>query len=137
MEAGFMGNGGEIFLFDMGKPIRIYDLAEKMISLSGFIPHKEIEILEVGLRPGEKLYEELLADAEETMPTSHKKIMIGKIRPYPYKQMLYLIDRLIKTLSNLSDMEIVAQMKQIVPEFVSSNSCFEVLDLVEEDQKAS
>ena len=136
MEAGFMGNGGEIFLFDMGKPIRIYDLAEKMISLSGFIPHKEIEILEIGLRPGEKLYEELLADAEETMPTSNKKIMIGKIRPYPYKQMLYLIDRLIKTLSNLSDMEIVAQMKDIVPEFVSCNSRFEVLDFAEEDQKA-
>lgn len=128
LEAGFMGKGGEIFLFDMGKPIRIYDLAVKMISLSGFIPHKEIEILEVGLRPGEKLYEELLADKEETLPTSHKKIMIGKIRPYPYAHKINQINHLLIDLTELSDLNVVSRMKQIVPEFISNNSRFEVLD---------
>ena len=136
MEAGFMGHGGEIYLFDMGEPIRIYDLAVKMISLSGFIPHQEIQIEEVGLRPGEKLYEELLADAEETLPTSHKKIMIGKIRPYPYKQTLRMIDELLEQLTSISDLELVTRMKEIVPEFISNNSRFEVLDIKPEDQLA-
>jgi len=129
LEAGYMGSGGEIFLFDMGKPIRIYDLAVKMISLSGFIPHKEIEILEVGLRPGEKLYEELLANQEETIPTRHIKILAGKIRPYDYKNAVKLINELIGQLTELSEMDLVAKMKEIAPEFVSNNSRFEVLDI--------
>ena len=107
-----------------------------MISLSGFIPHQEIQIEEVGLRPGEKLYEELLADAEETLPTSHKKIMIGKIRPYPYKQTLRMIDELLEQLTSISDLELVTRMKEIVPEFISNNSRFEVLDIKPEDQLA-
>ena len=81
LEASFIGRGGEIFLFDMGRTIRIYDLAVRMITLSGLIPHKEIKIIETGLRPGEKLYEELLVTDEESIATSHEKIMIRKIRP--------------------------------------------------------
>jgi FlaA1/EpsC-like NDP-sugar epimerase len=128
MEAGFMGNGGEIYLFDMGKPVRIYDLAERMISLSGFIPHTEIKIIETGLRPGEKLFEELLADKEETLPTSNKKIMIGKIRPLNYKASETNILELLKNLNEEDEWKIVTRMKKIVPEFESKNSQFEVLD---------
>lgn len=128
MEAGFLGHGGEIFLFDMGEPIRIYDLAIKMISLSGLIPHKDIEIREIGLRPGEKLYEELLADKEDTLPTEHSKIMKAKIRPYPYAHSLKMINQLLNELIVLDDLEIVMQMKKIVPEFISNNSRFEILD---------
>ncbi len=128
MEAGFIGKGGEIFLFDMGDPVRIYDLAIKMISLSGFIPHKEIEIKEIGLRPGEKLYEELLADKEETLATNHNKILAAKIRPYPYEQTIKNIRKLLEHLSDLTDMEIVYHLKRIVPEFQSQNSKYSVLD---------
>ena len=106
LEAGFMGKGGEIFLFDMGSPVLIYDLAVRMISLSGFIPHKEIQIVETGLRPGEKLFEELLAGLEETMPTTNKKIMIGKIRPYDYVGTKASINELVKNLN----METVVQL---------------------------
>jgi hypothetical protein len=112
----------------MGKPVRIYDLAERMISLSGFIPHDEIKIIETGLRPGEKLYEEMLADKESTLPTSNKKIKIGKIRPYDYhwaeSRILDLIDHIEKE----SDSQLVTRMKEIVPEFISQNSQFEKLD---------
>lgn len=128
MEAGFMGNGGEIYLFDMGDPVRIYDLAERMISLSGFIPHTEIQIIETGLRPGEKLYEELLADKEETLPTGNKKIMIGKIRPQNYTESEASIIELLKYLNVEDEWQIVTRMKKIVPEFESKNSQFEVLD---------
>lgn len=128
MEAGFIGKGGEIFLFDMGEPVKIYDLAIKMISLSGFVPHKEIEIKEIGLRPGEKLYEELLADKEETLPTNHDKILVAKIRPYPYEQTIKSIRELLNDLYDLTDMEIVYHLKRIVPEFNSQNSKYSVLD---------
>jgi FlaA1/EpsC-like NDP-sugar epimerase len=128
MEAGFMGHGGEIYLFDMGNPVRIYDLAERMISLSGFIPHKEIKIEETGLRPGEKLYEELLAVKEETIPTSNKKIMIGKIRPYNYRWAESRINDLLENLNEETDCQLVSRMKEIVPEFISRNSHFETLD---------
>jgi len=128
MEAGFMGNGGEIYLFDMGEPVRIYDLAERMISLSGFIPHSDIQIMETGLRPGEKLYEELLADKEETLPTGNKKIMIGKIRPQNYEASKASILELLKNLDEEDEWQIVTRMKKIVPEFESKNSQFEVLD---------
>jgi len=129
MEAGFMGKGGEIYIFDMGQPIRIYDLAVRMISLSGYIPHQEIEIREVGLRPGEKLFEELLADKEETIATTHKKIMIGKIRPHNYKESKAKINELLKNLEKENDWLIVTHLKEIVPEFVSNNSKYEDLDL--------
>ena len=130
MEAGFMGHGGEIYLFDMGKPVRIYDLAERMISLSGFIPHTEIQIVETGLRPGEKLYEELLADMEKTLPTSNKKIMIGKIRTQDYSASKDRILDLLKNLNKENDWQIVTRMKEIVPEFESKNSQFDVLDSI-------
>ena len=130
MEAGFMGNGGEIYLFDMGDPVRIYDLAERMISLSGFIPHTEIQIIESGLRPGEKLFEELLADKEETLPTGNKKIMVGKIRPLNYKAAEASILELLKNLNVEDEWQVVTRMKKIVPEFESKNSQFEVLDSI-------
>jgi len=113
----------------MGQPIRIYDLAARMISLSGYIPHQEIEIREVGLRPGEKLFEELLADKEETIPTNHKKIMIGKIRPHNYKDSKAKINELLKSLEKENDWQLVTRLKEIVPEFISNNSKYEDLDL--------
>ena len=134
LEAGSMGNGGEIFLFDMGKPIRIYDLAEKMIQLSGFVPHKDIAIVEIGLRPGEKLYEELLASAEDTLPTHHKKILIGKVREYDFDVQHQKISDLLAHLTKDSDEALVARMKYIVPEFSSRNSRFEKLDKKEARQ---
>lgn len=135
MEAGFMGHGGEIYLFDMGKPVRIYDLAERMISLSGFIPHDEIKIIETGLRPGEKLYEEMLADKESTLPTSNKKIKIGKIRPYDYQRAESLILDLIDHIEKESDSQLVTRMKEIVPEFISQNSQFEKLDEIRSEMQ--
>ena len=119
LEAGFMGKGGEIFLFDMGSPVLIYDLAVRMISLSGFIPHEEIKIVETGLRPGEKLFEELLAGIEETLPTDNKKIMIGRIRPYDYEGKTARINELLKYLDMETDVQLVTRMKEIVPEFLS------------------
>jgi FlaA1/EpsC-like NDP-sugar epimerase len=129
LEAGFLGQGGEIFLFDMGEPVKIYDLAKKMISLSGYTPHQDIEITEVGLRPGEKLFEELLADKEFTMPTSNKRIMIAKIRPYQYRKALQSINTMLEELNKLDDYQLVFTMKEIVPEFISSNSKYETLDI--------
>jgi len=128
LEAGFMGNGGEIFLFDMGQPVKIYDLAVKMIQLSGFVPHKDIAIVEIGLRPGEKLYEELLSNAEDTMPTHHKKILIGKVRHYDIDEQHHKVAELLNHLTLESDEMLVARMKDIVPEFTSKNSRFEKLD---------
>ena len=135
LEASFMGKGGEIFLFDMGSPVRIYDLAVRMISLSGLIPHEEIKIVETGLRPGEKLYEELLVRDEETLPTANEKIMIRKIRPYKYKLSENQINDLMSSLSQIDDWELVARMKKIVPEFVSKNSRYEILDKSDPLQK--
>jgi FlaA1/EpsC-like NDP-sugar epimerase len=121
LEAGFMGRGGEIFVFDMGEPIKIYDLAKKMILLSGFVPEKDIEIKTIGLRPGEKLYEELLSDKEELQPTYNEKIMIGKV----IKHDLQIVNEITDLLVNLEEMsreELVEQMMRIVPEFISMNS---------------
>ncbi len=128
LEAGFIGKGGEIFIFDMGKPVRIYDLAEKMISLSGFVPHKDIKILETGLRPGEKLYEELLANHEENLPTVHKRIMVARIRPMDYSVARQEIETLLSRLDDMEEMEIVRSMKKIVPEYLSENSKYTMLD---------
>jgi len=129
LEASFIGRGGEIFLFDMGRAIRIYDLAVRMITLSGLIPHKEIKIIETALRPGEKLYEELLVTDEESIATSHEKIIIRKIRPYNYKISEAWINELLENIDQMSDCQLVTRMKEIVPEFVSNNSQYESLDM--------
>lgn len=125
LEAGSMGNGGEIYIFDMGKPVRIVDLAKRMISLSGRI---DVKIEFTGLRHGEKLYEELLNVKELTKPTYHEKIMIATVREYNYDEVKGRIQKLIDVSYTYDQMQIVAAMKDIVPEFVSKNSCFEALD---------
>jgi FlaA1/EpsC-like NDP-sugar epimerase len=128
LEAGAMGNGGEIYIFDMGKPVKIYDLARKMIKLAGFTPDVDIKIDVVGLRPGEKLYEELLNDSAKTIPTHHEKIMIAQEMEEEFEDLHQDIIELI-TGSDVFDNEaIVSQMKKIVPEFKSMNSTFAVLD---------
>lgn len=128
LEAGGMGNGREIYIFDMGKPVKIIDLARKMIQLAGYEPDKEIEIKIVGLRPGEKLYEELLNDASKTLPTHHEKIMIAQEEEEDFNQIIKDIDSLIELAQTKGDVEIVQCMKKIVPEFKSLNSSFELLD---------
>ncbi|PTR01597.1 FlaA1/EpsC-like NDP-sugar epimerase [Mucilaginibacter yixingensis] len=131
LEAGSMGSGGEIYLFDMGKSVKIVDLAKKMIRLSGFVVDQDIKITFTGLRPGEKLYEELLNDAENTVPTHHEKIMIAKVRKQSYLQINKHINELIKLSSSFSDHNVVRKMKEIVPEYKSNNSIFEEFDVEE------
>lgn len=133
LEAGFMGNGSEIYVFDMGLPVRIYDLAEKMIFLSGFIPHKDIKIVVTGLRPGEKLYEELLSSKENCKPTHNDKIKIGRIRQYDHYEADAKITDMLENLGYETDEMIVARMKDMVEEFVSQNSKYEKLDLKVEE----
>ncbi|WP_367210900.1 SDR family NAD(P)-dependent oxidoreductase [Sphingobacterium sp. R2] len=128
LEAGTMGQGGEIFVFDMGKSVKIVELAKKMIRLSGFKPNEDIEIKFTGLRPGEKLYEELLNDLENTLPTHHEKIMIAKVRENNYDSVLMKIQKLQQRLATQNKNEVVYQMKIIVPEFKSKNSIYEQLD---------
>lgn len=128
LEAGAMGKGGEIYIFDMGKPVKIIDLAKKMIMLAGFVPEKDISIKIVGLRPGEKLYEELLNDTAKTLPTHHEKIMIAQEVYDDFEKLQYLTESLIETANCFSNEEVVRKMKQIVPEFISMNSTFEILD---------
>jgi FlaA1/EpsC-like NDP-sugar epimerase len=128
LEAGAMGNGGEIYIFDMGKPVKIIDLAKKMIKLAGFIPDKEIKIQIVGLRPGEKLYEELLNDTSKTLPTHHDKIMIAEEILDDFEALNIDINELIGIANNFDNDAIVSKMKKIVPEFKSMNSAFELLD---------
>ncbi len=128
LEAGTMGQGGEIFVFDMGKSVKIVELAKKMIRLSGFKPNEDIEIKFTGLRPGEKLYEELLNDLENTLPTHHEKIMIAKVRENNYDRVLMKIQKLQQRLATQNKNEVVYQMKIIVPEFKSKNSIYEQLD---------
>lgn len=128
LEAGAMGKGGEIYIFDMGKPVKIIDLAKKMIKLAGFIPDKDIMIKIVGLRPGEKLYEELLNDNSKTLPTYHNKIMIAQELLEEYENLHADISELILTANSFANDAIVSKMKHIVPEFKSMNSAFEVLD---------
>ena len=125
LEAGTMGNGGEIFVFDMGKPVRIVDLAERMIRLSGV---KGIEIRFTGLRDGEKLYEEVLNEDETSKPTFHPKIKIAQVRAYDYADANLRIDALVRACVVEGDMQIVKRMKEIVPEFKSQHSKYEVLD---------
>lgn len=128
LEAGCMGNGGEIFVFDMGQPVKIWDLAVRMISLSGLKPQEDIKIVETGLRPGEKLYEELLNEKEHTIATHHKKIMIAKVRQYDYNEVSEHLDRLLACVHTCSSHNIVAEMKRIVPEYVSNNSIWQEVD---------
>jgi FlaA1/EpsC-like NDP-sugar epimerase len=127
INAGFMGKGGEIFIFDMGESVKIYDLAKKMIQLSGLILGKDIQIKFTGLRPGEKLYEELLADHENTLPTTHDKIMIARVRSYSYEKINEEIKELEK-IQNEDATKIVKKFKEVVPEFNSLNDNYMNLD---------
>ena len=129
LEAGAMGNGGEIFVFDMGESVKIMDLARKMIKLSGLQVGKDIEIVEVGLRPGEKLYEELLAIKENTKPTHHPKILIASVESESYTKIKALLHKLEENLDSKDNLQMVAELKAIVPEFISNNSIFASLDL--------
>lgn len=128
MEAASFGRTGEIYVFDMGSPVKIADLARRMIELAGFVPNKDIMIEYIGLRQGEKLYEELLNDKENTIPTSHEKITIAKVRQYDYEEVLASIEPLLKKSSEIDIKHTVKLMKSIVPEFISQNSPFEELD---------
>jgi FlaA1/EpsC-like NDP-sugar epimerase len=128
LEAGVMGKGGEIFIFDMGKSVKIVDLAKKMIQLSGLTLGKDIQITYTGLRPGEKLYEELLNDKENTIPTHHPQIMIAKIQESDLEKTTKEVDELISLFKTQKNFEIVKKMKQMVPEYISNNSIFAELD---------
>lgn len=128
LEAATMGEGYEIFVFDMGKPVKIADLARNMISLAGFEPDKDIKIVYTGLRPGEKLYEELLSSKENTIPTGHKKISVAKVREYALEGVLKDLELLRAQAANMDKTNTVRQMKAIVPEFKSMNSEYEKLD---------
>ncbi len=127
LEAGTMGNGGEIFVFDMGQPVKIVDLAKRMITLSGA---GNIEIKFMGLRDGEKLYEEVLNDKEGTLPTTHPKIMVAKVRSYDYETACRNEQRLLEASRTFDDMAIVRIMKEIVPEYKSRHSKYEALDKI-------
>ena len=128
LEAGCMGNGGEIYIFDMGEPVKIYDMARRMISLAGLKPDVDIKIEEIGLRPGEKLYEELLNDKEKTTATVNKKIMVAKVKMYDYKDVCTHIDKIITFASKGDVHEMVYAMKEFVPEYKSMHSKFEAID---------
>lgn len=128
LEAGVMGNGGEIYLFDMGKPVRIIDLAKKMIRMAGYIPNKEIAIKVTGLRPGEKLFEELLNNTSQTLPTRHEKIVVAQEPPEEYQKIPAMIDTLVALAQKDSHVAIVTYMKKIVPEYISNNSEYQLLD---------
>ena len=128
LEAGCMGNGGEIYIFDMGEPVKIYDMARRMISLAGLKPDIDIKIVEIGLRPGEKLYEELLNDKEKTTATVNRKIMIAKVKTYNYKDVCDNIDKII-SLAGKGDVHgMIYAMKEFVPEYKSQHSRFEAID---------
>jgi Predicted nucleoside-diphosphate sugar epimerases len=128
LEAGNMGENGEIYVFDMGKSVKIKDLAVRMVELAGLIPDQDIKIKYTGLRPGEKLYEELLNDHEITKPTSHKKIMVADVREYNFREVSKSIESLIEMSRRMDVNETVYKMKLLVPEFISENSIYETLD---------
>lgn len=135
LEAGNMGKGGEIFIFDMGKSVKIVELAKKMIRLAGLIPNQDIKIQYSGLRPGEKLFEELLNDNENTMPTHHHKIMIGKVREYIFNDVEQHIYKLINCAKANDNRQVVVLMKELVQEYKSNNSIYEELDNADEEKQ--
>ena len=122
LEAGFMGSGGEIFVFDMGEPVKIVDLARQMIKLSGYEPDKDIKIEFTGLRPGEKLYEELLTDKEKTLPTYNKKVKIAEVADFDHEATLAKTVSLLQSCYKLTEEELVRKLAAIVPEYNTSNS---------------
>ncbi len=128
MEASTLGNGGEIFVFDMGKPVKILDMARNMIRLAGYTPEKDIRIVFTGLRPGEKLYEELLNQKETTIPTTNEKIMVARVREFEYDEVNESVNQLIETSRLSKPFTTVKLMKRIVPEYISNNSVYEQLD---------
>ena len=128
MEASTLGEGGEIFVFDMGEPVKILDLARNMIRLAGYTPEKDIQIVFTGLRPGEKLYEELLNKKETTIPTAHDKIMVARVREFDFDTVSSQVDELIDTSRLSKPFMTVKKMKQLVPEYISNNSIYEQLD---------
>ena len=128
MEAAAMSTGNQIFVFDMGEPVKIVDLAERMIRLAGYVPNEDIQIKFIGLRPGEKLYEEVLSSEENTIPTGNAKIRVAKVREYKRNEILEAYDRLEELALAVKIEETVRLMKRIVPEFKSRNSRFEMLD---------
>ena len=128
MEAATMSAGNQIFVFDMGESVKIDDLARRMIQLAGFTPDDDIKIEYTGLRPGEKLYEEVLANTENTLPTNHTRIRIAKVREYDYAEAKDMVGEL-ERLSRIVDIpSMVRLMKRIVPEFISQNSRYEEFD---------
>lgn len=128
LQAGSMGENGEIYVFDMGEPVKIDDMARRMIQLAGFVPNKDIKIVYTGLRPGEKLYEELLTDSEITKPTHHEKIMVADVREYNLREVIVKLNELILCARRRDASQTVKLMKEIVPEFLSNNSEFERMD---------
>ena len=129
LEAGTLGKGGEIFIFDMGEPVKIADLARRMIELSGLQVNKDIEIKYTGLRPGEKLYEELLSKKENTKETPHEKIRVAAVREYAYTDVVEHINLLAELSLRVQILPMVKEMKSFVPEFKSQNSKFSELDI--------
>ncbi|MER0440593.1 nucleoside-diphosphate sugar epimerase/dehydratase [Emticicia sp. W12TSBA100-4] len=132
LEAGTMGKGGEVYVFDMGEPVKIVDLAKKMIQLSGLVIDRDIEIKFTGLRPGEKLFEELLHSNENTIPTYHNKIMIAKVMAEDFDILSNSLKQLDMILSKMDNIEIVSELKRIIPEYISNNSVYEYLDELQE-----
>jgi len=128
LEAGTMGQGGEVFIFDMGKSMKILDLAKKMIWLSGLEPERDIEIHFTGLREGEKLFEELLTNQENTLPTHHKKILIARVQEYSYEEINRYVELFNDLVNDRNELKMVALMKELVPEYKSNYSRYEVLD---------
>ncbi len=135
LEAVTMGHGGEVYMFDMGEPVKILDLAKKMILLAGYEPGTDIEITFSGLRPGEKLYEELLNKEEKVMPTHHKKILIAKVTEENYSKISEEINSLLQMANECKDDTVVKQMKYIVPEYISNNSVYELYDMPSSNNK--
>lgn len=128
LEAGTIGHGGEIFIFDMGKSVKIYDLAKKMVLLSGLEIGKDIDIVFTGLRDGEKLYEELLSNNEDTLPTHHQKILKARVREYEFTHVNSMIELLNDLITDANELKMVTLMKDLVPEYKSNYSKFEILD---------
>jgi FlaA1/EpsC-like NDP-sugar epimerase len=129
LEAASFGENGQIYVFDMGSPVKIDELAKRMIELAGYIPGKDIKIEYIGLRPGEKLYEELLNDKETTISTEHEKITVAKVRSYDLTEVEESVKLLIASSKNVNIPETVKQMKRMVPEFKSQNSPYSAYDI--------